>query len=89
MDEATNLSIPYLSHIERAAKTPSLKSLVQISNTLGVTLDCVFTGNQVANVNVYYSEIQELLRDCSPYERCIIFEVSDAVKRSLRAHRAA
>ena len=87
--EAADLSIPYLSHIERAMKKPSLKSLVQISNALGVTLDCVLTGNQVADVNVYYPEMQELLRDCSLYERCIIFEVSGAVKRSLREHRVA
>ena len=50
--EAADLSIPYLSHIERAMKKPSLKSLVQISNALGVTLDCLLTGNQVADTTI-------------------------------------
>ena len=87
--EAADLSIPYLSHIERAMKKPSLKSLVQISNDLGVTLDCVLTGNQVADTKSFYPEVQKLLDDCSLYERCVILEVSNAVKRSLRIHRAA
>ena len=37
--EAANLSVPYISHIERGFKRPSLETLVRVAGALHVTAD--------------------------------------------------
>ena len=84
--ELTNLSISYISHIETGVKRASLESVVRIANALGVTVDQVLNGNQTGNPNEYKSELGVLIDDCNGYERGVIHDIAEAVKRSLRDH---
>ena len=82
--ERADLSVPYLSHVERAVKKVSLESLVRIAEALGVTADRLLTGNQPSDRSAFLPEVQELMQDCTLWERRIICDVAGAVKRSLR-----
>lgn len=82
--EQAGLSVPYISHIERAAKRPSLEALVRIAAALELTLDQLLTGNQPADREAYLPEVQALLADCSPAERRVLRDVAAAAKESLR-----
>ena len=84
--ELTGMSVAYISHIETGTKHASLESVVRIANALNVTVDQILNGNQTGNVNEYVGELGTLIQDCSGYERGVIHDVAEAVKRSLRDH---
>ena len=84
--DLTEMSVAYISHIETGVKRASLESVVRIANALGVTVDQVLNGNQTGNQNEYTSELGVLIDDCNGYERGVIHDIAEAVKRSLRDH---
>ena len=75
--EASDLSVPYRSHIERGSKRASLE-------TLDVTVDRLLSGIQPADRDAFLPDLQELLDDCSLRERRTLLEVAAALKRALR-----
>ena len=82
--EAAGVSMPYVGHIERGIKKPSLGTLLRLSAALDVTVDTLLRGNQPAEANAFYSDVQELLDDCSQKERKVLLEIAAAVKQILR-----
>lgn len=84
--ELADLSTPYVSHLERGSKKASLAVLLRLAECLQVTVDQLLSGNQAADKAAYYSEMQELLGDCSMLERMILVEITGAAKRSIREH---
>lgn len=85
--ELTDLSVTYISQIERAAKHPSLQTLVAVANALSVTADRLLYENQQHNRSEYEAEFIELIGDCSSYERVVIYETIFALKRTLRTKK--
>lgn len=84
--EYTELSVPYISHIETGRSKASLETIVKIANALGVSVDRLLNGNQ-DNVGDYAPEIKELLSDCSPFEKSMIFDMANDIKKNLRKNR--
>ena len=84
--DITDMSVAYISHIETGVKRASLESVVRIADALGVTVDQILNGNQKGNRNEYKSELGVLIDDCNGYERGVIHDIAEAVKRSLRNH---
>lgn len=82
--EQADLSPPYISHIERKAKKPSLSALIRLAAALGVTLDFILAGSQPADTSAYMADVQSLLENCSLTERRIVFQVASATKEALR-----
>ena len=82
--ENASVSVPYVSHIERGMKKPSLSTLLRLSAALDVTVDTLLRGNQPAEENAYYSDLQVLLGDCSQKERKVLLEIASAAKQILR-----
>lgn len=84
--ELAELSTPYVSHLERGSKKPSMAVLVRLADCLGVTVDRLLSGNQKTDKTAFYSEVQELLGDCTVRERAVLTEIVVAAKRSIRTH---
>jgi transcriptional regulator with XRE-family HTH domain len=84
--ELADLSTPYVSHLERGSKKASLAVLVRLAESLGVTVDRLLSGNQVTDSAAYYSEVQELLEDCTTCERAVLTDIISTAKRSIRTH---
>ena len=82
--EAANLSVPYISHIERGFKRPSLETLVRLAVALHVTADVLLSGIQPEDRSAFLADVQELLDDCSLRERQVLLDVASALKRALR-----
>lgn len=82
--ELTELSTSYISYIEAAKKQPSLTSLIQISNALGLTVDELLCGNQLHNPTDYQTDIDLLMADCTPCEKRFIYELILRAKQILR-----
>lgn len=85
--EMVDLSVPYISHLERGSKKPSMAVLVRLAECLSVTVDRLLTGNQETDKTAFYLEVQELLGDCSTRERAILTEIAYAAKRSILEHK--
>ena len=81
--ERVDVSPPYISHIERGVKTTSLDTLVRIAESLGVTLDVLFLGQQGADPGAYEAEIAALLEGCTQTQRYTLCEITRAVKEIL------
>ena len=58
--------------------------LVRIASALGITLDRILLGNQVADLKDYLPEIRNLMKDCSPYEKAVILDMVKSLKSSMR-----
>ena len=82
--ELSDLSPPYVSHVERGAKGPSLGALIRLSAALGVTIDYLLAGSQPADPAAFMADAQTLLADCSLIERRIVLQVALATKTALR-----
>ena len=87
--EAASLSPPFVSHIERAVKLPSLHSLFAIAGVLGVGLDQLVGIHSSDSQNIFYPAFQAVLLDCTPNEQAMLLEFICAAKGILRVHLQA
>lgn len=85
--ELADLSVPYISHIERATKKPSLGTLLKIAAALDVTANELLYGLQPADRTAYYQETQQLLDECSMLERRILLEVVTSVRKGMQEYK--
>lgn len=85
--EKAGLSIPYISQVETARKHISLHALISIADALEVTVDRLLRGCQDADLFSYITGLEQLLEDCTLYERNIIMDSASALKKNLRNHR--
>lgn len=82
--EQVELSVSYISCIERAKKQVSLEALVRIANSLGTTVDSLLIGSQTNDPSAFSARWTELLDDCSNEEKILIYDTAFALKASLR-----
>lgn len=82
--ERADLSPPYVSHVERGVKGPSLSALIRLAVALDVTLDYLLAGSQPADQTAYMADVQALLDGCSLPERWIVLQVASATRGALR-----
>ena len=47
--ELADVSVPYISHLERGTKKPSLAVLIRLAEGLDVTVDRLLSGNQATD----------------------------------------
>ena len=85
--EMTDLSISYISHIEKKKKKASLESLVRIADALGITVDELLNGNQLNNPTEYQTDIDLVMADCTQSEKRLMYEIIHATKTILRNNR--
>lgn len=82
--EQVELSVSYISCIERAKKQVSLEALVRIANSLDTTVDNLLIGNHVNDSLALTAKWAEFLSDCSNEEKILIYDTAFALKTSLR-----
>ena len=85
--ERCEISDSYLSYIECGRKTPSLEVILRIAWELNTTVDSLLEGNQSKDTGTYEKEIAELMTDCSPYEKRVLFEMLNSMKVTLRQNK--
>lgn len=82
--EKINLSTTHMSNIESGSSRVSLTSLVNIANTLGVTLDDLICDNLIHAKSQFADEVSEIFDDCTEYELRIIKDTARELKSTLR-----
>ena len=73
-----------MSYIETGSKKPSLETLIQIANALDVTIDELLSDNFVASSTVSNTQINQLLSDCSAFEKSVILLSIKSIKDAIR-----
>ena len=84
LSELAGIEPSNLSHIERAATKVSLPTLMNIANTLEVSLDELVCGSLVKSEHIAVRQLNELLSDCSPDELQAVIEMAKVMKKILR-----
>ena len=67
-----HLSRQYISQLETAACHPSLETIVEIANTLGVSTDDLLVDSLTHSVSTADTEVHRLLIDCNKLEAEIL-----------------
>lgn len=67
-----HLSRQYISQLETAACRPSLETIVEIANTLGVSTDDLLVDSLTHSVSTADTEVHRLLIDCNELEAEIL-----------------
>lgn len=82
--EGAELSVPYVSNIERGKKKASISTFIRLASALGVTVDTLLLGWKPAEATAIDSDVKALLEDCSPRERQVILKIAATSKQILR-----
>lgn len=67
-----NLSRAFLARIETSSRHPSLETIVEIANTLGVSTDDLLVDSLTHSVSTADTEVHRLLIDCNELEAKIL-----------------
>lgn len=87
LSELIDRSVGYMSYIETGSKKPSLETLIQIANALDVTIDELLSDNLAAASPVSNTQINQLLSDCSAFEKKVILLSVQSLKEAIRTSK--
>ena len=82
--EGINKSSTYISYLECGIKHPSLETLTDLANLLGVTADMLLGENLRHTHLVNEVELQQILNDCTDEEKRFLVKATAALKQILR-----
>lgn len=78
--EKLDVSIAFLSRIERGNSHISLKRLSEVCGLLGVTEGYILNGVSSNSNNYLQSEFNEILADTSPENQKLIYQIAKTIK---------
>ena len=79
LSEIADITTSYMGQIERAERIPSLETLVNISNALGVTVDFLLTDSIKIYDDVYVKQFSELVFNKSKKAKATAIDVVQAL----------
>jgi len=83
--EKVNISVPHVSRIENGGSSPSLQTLVDICNVLGITIDDLMQDSLPAAKPRLSRRLEEALEGCSAAELNFIANVIPPLLREIRS----
>ena len=80
--EELDISVAFLSRVERGNSHINLKRLTQVCNLLDVSEGYILNGVSNTSVNYLDKEFSELLKSCSPEKQRLIYNVAQVIAES-------
>lgn len=77
--EKTNLSIAFISRIERGSSHINLKRLSEFCSILNVSEGYILNGVADSDENYLYDEFNDILKKCSPEKQKLIYKISKMI----------
>ena len=77
--EKTNLSIAFISRIERGSSHINLKRLSEFCSILDVSEGYILNGVTDSDENYLYNEFNDILKKCSPEKQKLIYKISKMI----------
>lgn len=84
LSEKADITVQYLSNIERSHSIPSLETVMALCRALGVTPNDILMGVDSASEEYLVSDIMSRLRQCSPSEKRLLFGFLDLLEKERR-----
>ncbi len=82
LSEEIDVTVVYISRVERGSSQVNLKRLAQISYALGVSIEYLLTGSMVNDKHYLDKELYETLTKCSPIKQRLIYNIAQIVSKS-------
>ncbi len=82
--EKANISVSFLGQVERGERKPSLKTVVSIANSLGVTVDYLLSDSYKIAPKSLVDELNFLVREGSEKEIKTVIEVTKTILKQNR-----
>lgn len=79
LSEKMDISIAFLSRIERGSSHINLKRLSQICNILGITEGEILNGVSSKSTKYLDSEFANLLKNCSAEKQRLIYDIAKVI----------
>ena len=79
MSEEIEVSVVYLSRIERGYSRISLRRLVHISKVLDITIETLISGVETTSENYLDKELYNVLIKCTPEKQKLIYNLAKIV----------
>ncbi len=79
LSEKLDVSIAFLSRIERGSSHISLKRLSQICDILGITEGSILNGSSNNSNSYLVSEFDDLLKNSSPEKQKLIYKIAKVI----------
>lgn len=79
-----DISLSHASNVETGKTKVSLPTLIEIANTLDVTVDYLLSDNYENTDNIYINEIVNILKTCNSGEQQVILETVRTLSLSLK-----
>ena len=86
--EKCDICDSYLSYIECGRRIPSLTLLLKIAEVLDAPIDSLLKDSTETVFDTYDIEINELIGDCTLYEKKVICETILSLKESIRQNKS-
>ena len=82
--EIIDVSVVHISNMESGTGNPSLNTLVNIANVLGVSTDELLCDSVIQCKPVFQKEMNETTVDCDEYEVRVLSHIVKAAKAAIR-----
>lgn len=79
MAEKTNLSVAFISRVERGSSHINLKRLSQFCSILNISEGNILNGVSDSDDKYLYEEFKEILKKCSPQKQKLIYKLSKMI----------
>ena len=80
--EKINVSVAFVSRIERGSSHIILKRLSEICNILGISEGTILNGTFDTNSKYLFTEFNDLLQKCSPDKQKLIYKITKLIVES-------
>lgn len=80
--EKINVSVAFVSRIERGSSHINLKRLSEICNILGISEGTILNGTFDTNSKYLFTEFNDLLQKCSPDKQKLIYKITKLIVES-------
>lgn len=77
--EQVDISVAFLSRVERGSSHINLRRLNQICNLLDVSEGYILNGSSSTSENYLDKEFSDLIKNCSPDKQKMIYNVAKAI----------
>ena len=76
------VSVAYLSRVERGTSKINLKRLTQISDILHISPGYLLTGSNMKSKEYLREDFTDLLNKCTPLQQKLIFQISELIYKN-------
>ncbi len=77
-----NVSVAFVSRVERGSSHINLNRLTQIAEVLKVSPGYLLTGSNMGSKEYLKEEFSEILEKCTPQQQKLIYEISEIISRT-------